>query len=318
MISKYVAPAQPRVIILLPSYNGEKYLGPQLDSIINQQFRNTLIVCRDDSSSDQTENILQAYAQQYPELFHLIRDTRKNLGVSANFSFLMQYVLEQGMLSGEQPVYVALSDQDDVWYPHKLTRCITVMQQQEQLTPGMPIAVHSDLRVVNAKGESIADSFAAYQGLQPECSRFTAQLLINTITGCTALLNPALLHRALPIPQQAIMHDWWLALVASAFGKICYINEPLIDYRQHNSNIIGAKGYVKPSIGHHFVKKLFDDKNRDAFLRVVQQAAIFREKYADDLTAKQIMVLRILPIITLLTVRIPPLRKMAFRLLRYF
>jgi len=104
-----------------------------------------------------------------------------------------------------------------------------------------PLLVHSDLQVVDAGLKPISSSFMQYQRIAHEDDGLRTLLLSNFVTGCTCLLNRQLAELALPIPREAIVHDWWLALCAASAGHIGYIAEPLVKYRQHGANVIGAK-----------------------------------------------------------------------------
>ena len=226
------------ILILLPTYNGARYLAEQLDSLLSQTHTYWRALVRDDGSSDDTLTVLQTYVQAHPERFELVKDGMGNLGVKGNVAVLLSHALErmsQPPLSAG-PCWVALADQDDVWLPHKLSQQLQAMQRLEQEHPKTPCLVHSDLRVVDAKLATLAESMAAFNGLSMSCSRLGPQLVSNTLTGCTALMNPALLQLALPIPAKAIMHDWWLSLVASAFGQRHYMEEALVLYRQHSTS----------------------------------------------------------------------------------
>ena len=301
-----------RVLILLPVYNGARYLRTQLDSLLAQSIQNSLIICRDDGSSDDSAAILEDYAQQLPHRFRIQRAQIGNVGASANIALLMQSVLENELISSTNPPYIALSDQDDLWYPEKLARCLAVMRSEEMQNPELPVVVHSDLRVVAEDGRLIASSFAGYQGLTPLCNSFASQLVCNTVTGCTTLFNAALLKKALPIPPQAIMHDWWLGLVAQAFGRVCYIDVPMLDYRQHDANTVGAREY---QTGGHFFKRLLDTSNNPVFQSTAQQAQAFARQYRDVLSTKQQLILGAGKV---LAIRNPALQKSVYRLLRQF
>jgi len=105
-----------------------------------------------------------------------------------------------------------------------------------------PILIHSDLRVVDEQLNEIAPSFVKFQGLpDPRKHDFPKFLYQNVVTGCATFFNRALLEIATPIPEQAIVHDWWFAQCAKLFGVLVYIDEPLLDYRQHGENSIGAR-----------------------------------------------------------------------------
>ncbi len=303
---------EPRVLILLPVFNGARYLRSQLDSLLAQSIQNSLIVCRDDNSSDNSVAILEEYTQQSPHRFRILRTQNDNLGARANIALLMQSILENELRSSKESAYIALSDQDDLWYPDKLAHCLAIMRSEEQKNPGLPVVVHSDLRVVAEDGKLIASSFAGYQGLKPLRNSFASQLVCNTVTGCTTLFNKALLKKALPIPPQAIMHDWWLGLVALAFGRACYINAPMLDYRQHDSNTIGARKY---HTGGHFLTRLLDTSNNPIFQQTAQQAQAFASQYQAELSKKQQW---ILGAGSVLATPNAALQKSVYRLLRQF
>jgi glycosyltransferase involved in cell wall biosynthesis len=299
-----------QVLVLLPVYNGGRYLESQLDSILAQNLQNILVVCRDDGSSDDSVAILERYSGLWPGKFRIMKSHTDNpAGASANVALLMQSVLDHE-LKDNPDCYIALADQDDCWYPDKLERCLTEMRTEEQKNPKAPVLIHSDLRVVAEDGNLIADSFAAYQGLKPLRTSFASQLVCNTVTGCTTFFNTALLKTALPVPPQAIMHDWWLGMVAHAFGRVCYINAPLLDYRQHNANTVGAREYQP---GGRLLKRLFDVGNNPVFQSTAQQTAAFARQYQDVLSMKQQLLLSVARI---LTIRNPALQKVIYRLLR--
>ena len=109
--------------------------------------------------------------------------------------------------------------------------------------PDIPLLVHGDLRVVDATLTEIAPSFARYQRLNLEWGGVLKRALVqNTVTGCTMLMNRRLVDLCLPIPAEAVMHDHWIALVAAAFGRVHALHRPLLDYRQHGRNAVGAAG----------------------------------------------------------------------------
>jgi len=300
-----------RILVLLPVYNGGAHLVPQLDSILHQQGVEPFLLCRDDGSQDDSLAVLKDYAQRYPSQIELLSDDRGNLGASGSFSLLMETA---GVLLEDRALhFVALADQDDLWHAERLWRGVEQLLVLEQKAPGMPALVHSDLRVVTESGEVIAPSLIAYQGLDPGRVRLRDQLLSNTVTGCTAVMNAALLHKALPIPPQAIMHDWWLSLVASAFGHRCFVDEALVDYRQHGTNAIGAKKWQPASSIRTLRQRLFDESSRDDFYAIADQAKVFRQRYAAELSCWNHLILLC---IGGLSVRSVPLQRLLFRVLR--
>lgn len=233
--------SNPGVAILLPTFNGEKYLAEQLDSLVCQSYQNLIIVIRDDGSSDGTLKVIHSYQARFPDKFHTIENDGRNLGACNSYSFLMNYAVAHKEELGLKKAYMMFCDQDDIWIKKKVELEMQTMETAEAEGADIPVLVHSDLKVVSESGALIAESFLRYQGLHPAKNKFRQLLFCNLVTGCTALINEPLATRSLPIPEKAIMHDWWLALVASAFGRLVLIHQPLVEYRQHGSNTYGAR-----------------------------------------------------------------------------
>jgi glycosyltransferase involved in cell wall biosynthesis len=220
--------------VLLATYNGARYLRPQIESILNQEEVSFRILVRDDGSADETPAVIEHYRGSMPDrIIHL--SGSGHLGAVANFAHLLR--------ESKAP-YAALSDQDDVWAPHKLRTLLTVMRDLESRHGvDTPLLVHSDLTVVDETLRERHHSFWRYSGFDPRGTNFPRLLIKNTVTGCASLANRALIELALPIPQVALVHDYWLALVAGAAGHLGIVEEPLMAYRQHARNAIGARPY---------------------------------------------------------------------------
>ncbi len=274
-----------KIAIVLSTYNGEKFLAEQLDSLIDQSYKNLIIVARDDGSSDGTLKIIRDYQSKFPDLFHVIDDDGRNLGAIKSYSLLIDYVLAHKKQLGLNKAYIMLCDQDDIWIVEKAAIEMQSMIEAEAcFTTETPILVHSDMQVISDSRELIADSFIKYQGLDINRGKFSQILLSNIVTGCTVLLNECLARKSIPISQVSIMHDWWLALVASAFGKLVLINQPLVGYRQHDSNTIGAKEFKYTN--HTFLEKLekvFKSKPDPLLVDLAVQAKAFLKQYRTQL-----------------------------------
>lgn len=305
--------ASPGVLVLLPVYNGQRFLAQQLESIIRQSAVTTHLLCRDDGSTDGSPASLEDMRQRWPDRITVVADEMGNLGASGNFSCLMRLALERDVPGIGKVAYVALSDQDDVWHPDKLATGLAAIQALERAHPGAPALVHSDLRVIEEDGQEIAPSMARYQGLRPDLSGFSAQLLSNTLTGCTSLMNRALLEKALPVPPEAIMHDWWLSLVASALGHRRYLDQALIDYRQHAANAVGAKAQDKPVAFKTILHRLFDDRHSEIFRLNARQAGGFLTRFQGELSRRQRLCAWLA---SHLSLPFPPLQRMIYRVLR--
>ncbi len=224
----------PRIDILLATFNGELYLAEQLDSVRAQTYGNWRLLARDDGSTDATPAILRRYAALEPERIAIVEDGPCGLGARGNFSRLMQRA---------DADYVMFCDQDDVWLPGKIDTLLGAMRKLESETGAdAPLLVHSDLRVVGPGLEELHPSFWAYQSIDPDFGKSINRLLIqNVVTGCAALCNRRLVELSRPIPPESLMHDWWLALVAVSYGRIAYVADATVLYRQHGANTLGAK-----------------------------------------------------------------------------
>ena len=287
----------PKIAILLSTYNGTKYLEEQLDSILNQTYSNYVIVARDDGSYDDTIQLLNKYAKKFTDKFHLLEQDLLNLGASDSFSYLIEYVLENKQSLGLESAYMMFCDQDDIWSLEKIHKQIDEMlkvEKQQTGTKPIPVLIHSNLRVVSEEKSLIAESFVHYQGLEIERNRFTNLVISNVVTGCTVFINEALARKAVPVSKEAIMHDWWLSLVASAFGKLVFIDAPLVSYRQHDTNAIGAKEFVKSTpVDRSFWQKTLGRKSNAHLSEVARQAADFRNRFGQELTTHDNIGLRI-------------------------
>ena len=309
----------PKIAILLSTYNGTKYLEEQLDSILNQTYSNYVIVARDDGSYDDTIQLLNKYAKKFTDKIHLLEQDFLNLGASDSFSYLIEYVLENKQSLGLESAYMMFCDQDDIWSLEKIDKQIDEMIKVEKHQTGtkpIPVLIHSNLRVVSEEKSLIAESFVHYQGLEIERNRFTNLVISNVVTGCTVFINEALARKAVPVSKEAIMHDWWLSLVASACGKLVFIDAPLVSYRQHDTNAIGAKEFVKPTpVDRSFWQKTLGCKSDAHLSEVARQAADFRNRFGQELTTHDNIGLQIS---SCMGVKVGILQRIFYRIARRF
>lgn len=222
--------------ILMSTYNGDRYLTEQLDSIITQTYTDWRLFVRDDGSSDDTIQILESYASKEPRIA-LIQD-EENLGACHSFERLL--ALSEGA------DYYAFCDQDDVWKQNKLALSVAAIQQEETQHPDKPIIVHTDLQVVDEQLTEIAPSFWEYGGIHPEILDNNVHYLAicNSVTGCAMLMNNAARKVVLPFPSTVFMHDAWIGIrVLDQGGVIVPTPTPTILYRQHRANVCGAQRY---------------------------------------------------------------------------
>ena len=310
---------EPKIAVLLSTYNGSKYLMEQLDSILDQSYLNYVIVARDDGSCDDSLKILDKYSKKLTDKFHLLDQDNLNRGASGSFSYLIEYVLENQELLGLASAYMMFCDQDDIWCADKIVTQVAAMLKVEKHqtdTKPMPVLIHSNLRVVSEEKSLIAESFVHYQGLEIERNRFTNLVISNVVTGCTAFINEALARKAVPVSKEAIMHDWWLALVAAAFGKVIFLAKPLVRYRQHDSNTIGAKEFVKPvPNSRSFWGKVFGRKPNEHLYEVARQAKEFQRRFGSELDFKENLGLKIS---ACMSARVGIIQRVFYRIARRF
>ena len=212
---------RPTISIAIATYNGEKYLAEQLDSILQQTYPASEIIIIDDCSSDNTVDILQKYANQYPQI--KLHQNEANLGACLSFAKAIR------LCNGD---YIALADQDDVWLPKKLTTLLDNI--------GDSLLIHSDAFIVDENLNILANTFS--KGVMNQ-TNFIDYLFANNVTGCTCMFTRALISESFPMPE-FYMHDHYLAIAASYLGTIKYHTQPLIYYRQHTANQIGENSQV--------------------------------------------------------------------------
>ena len=220
--------------VLLATYNGSRFLPELLSSLGDQTHNDWRLIVRDDGSSDDTLAIIKRWAQHADVPVKIVQDGRTGLGALGNFGALLEH--------SDAP-YFAFCDQDDVWLPEKLSLSLASIQAtEEKRGSAVPVLAHTDLRVVDIELREINPSFRKFAGLpSPRPGRELHDLMIqNVVTGCAMLGNSALRQMAMPIPAEAIMHDWWLAMVAAAKGELLELPQASILYRQHGSNTLGA------------------------------------------------------------------------------
>jgi glycosyltransferase involved in cell wall biosynthesis len=210
-----------RVAVLLSTFDGGRWLAAQLDSLAAQEDVEIEVFARDDGSSDATREVLARYADRWPRLADLPADP--NLGPATSFLTLLAAAPE-GFDA------YAFCDQDDVWLPHKLARAVETLAGAEE-----PALYCSQVMCVDADLKPLGPAPVK------DDPRFEHLLFENIAFGVTVVMNAAAqrLVSSRPPEQGVIMHDWWCALVVSAFGQVIYDPEPGVLYRQHGGNQIG-------------------------------------------------------------------------------
>lgn len=211
------------VCVLLSTYNGEKYLAEQLDSILSQRDISLRVLIRDDGSNDNTINIIRQYNAKDNRIEYYVGD---NLGPAQSFLDLLN--------NAPHADYYSFSDQDDFWDSDKLSIAVSQLDKLDSNKPGL---YYSNLRIVD---ESL--SFYRYSHSAKIVPKTKYSSLVESLpTGCTMVFNACaeeLMRNR--IPKMITMHDTWVYMVCMIFGTCIYDFEAHISYRQHGNNVIGT------------------------------------------------------------------------------
>lgn len=216
-----------KVNVLLSSYNGEKYITEQLESILNQTYPDINIYVRDDGSSDKTVDILRQYEKEGK--IHL--EIGQNLGFIKSFQWLIA--------NGGEADYYAFADQDDVWFENKIQMAVDMLRKTD---PKIPVLYFSNYDFYDGEMNFISHR----KGKKPNIS------FVNSLVDCVSLgFNSVFNHQAKvmvanDMPQKSTGHDWWMYMVCAGMGKVIYDERATVKYRRHGNNVSGE--------GHNFIK----------------------------------------------------------------
>lgn len=221
------------IAILLATYNGVEYLTDMLESLEKQTYQQFICCIHDDGSNDRTVDVIAEWVTKYPIRYRVIDGPTQG---SPQSNFLW-------MLSQVEADYYMFADQDDVWLPEKIEKSWRKLQEVEAQSEG-PACVFTDMYVVDENLKVLDESFIRYIGRDAGRIALSQLLLENPAAGCTQLFNRELRDLALQLQDvNAIeMHDIWVLSLAAAFGQnhIGVLDEPLVYYRQHGENEMGA------------------------------------------------------------------------------
>ncbi len=256
----------PKIEILMATYNGETYIREQIDSIINQTYKNWVLLVRDDNSKDNTVSIIEEYEQKDSRI-RLLRDKKGNLGFVRNFEELMANSLED---------FIMFSDQDDYWIENRIEKYIEIITNLSSEDMKKPLLIHSNSFIcdkeLNIKKEKFISNCA-------EDKEFDIVFFNYIVQGSTALVNRKLVNLALPFSSKVTLHDRYLHLLAEFLGKRIFLNQSLMKYRQHDNNKIGANYSIVKKI---LKKKYFNNEDRELILEI-------RNKYIENINKEKIM-----------------------------
>ena len=253
--------------ILMATYNGEKYLEEQIDSILGQTYKNIRLIISDDCSTDNTKNILKKYQEKENiEIYY----QKENLGYVKNFEFLLQKV--------DNEIYM-LSDQDDVWMSNKVEDTLKKLEEDNA------DLVFTDLEIVDENLNTIDKSFNRkmdkFRKIEKTLGKKSFEYLYNNITGCTIMSKKEWINEIIPIPKNSkyVIHDSWIGLIISLKGKISYLDKPTIKYRQHGDNQVGTERTSHKYKKFSQIRELFINVKKDLFKTYIEN----EEKFPEDL-----------------------------------
>lgn len=262
----------------MAAYNGEKYIKQQIESIMKNTYEDMHLIICDDTKEEQTStamtDILNSMKEKYGDKITYKKNS-ENKGCTRNFLEGLQNSLAE---------YIMFSDQDDYWNKDKIELTLGKMKElEDRYGKDTPLVVFTDATVVDSSLNLIHLSFHGSNHLNTNKLDLAHLLMENKLIGCTMMMNQALKDKIITIPKNARVHDWWIALVAAAFGKIGYLEDATILYRQHEENVIGHQEY-----GSYIKRRLANLKSqREVIYSNMKQAQEFLEIYHELLTKQQ-------------------------------
>lgn len=254
------------IAILMSTYNGERYLREQIDSLLNQTYKGWKLYIRDDGSTDSTVSILIDYVKRYPDLIVLLSDGLGNLGPGNSFMHVLSIVSAD---------YYMFCDQDDVWLNDKIEKTFFKLKSIEDKSNGQPVLVFSDLFIVDKSLNVVSNSLWKKCHRKPDNTLSVYRMLTygSPSYGCTMMFNEYAKRLLYPYKNWKF-HDHWTVLIVSYFGQVGYVNEPLIYYRQHENNVGGFQdsGYsILILIKRLFVTPIQYIKRQIAYIRHIKE-----------------------------------------------
>jgi len=265
------------ISILMTTYNGEKYVAAQIDSLLRQTVNDFKLYIRDDRSTDDTYSIISEYALKYPDQISVRQNEVNTGGAKHNF---IQMMIEH------KDDYLLLCDQDDVWMPDKIEKSLKKIKAMElEYGDILPLMVFTDLSVIDDDMNVLSPSYRKMSNTKSGFIRLNNLLTMNIPTGCTIMYNRALADLICDEPDFTVMHDWWISLIAASFGKIGAIDEQTVMYRQHRDNSVGAKRALSPKYIRYVLTHV--DIMAEKINNSYKQAGSFLKLYKSKLTDEQ-------------------------------
>lgn len=263
-----------KILILMATYNGEKYIKDQIESLLKQSYKNWNLIISDDESKDDTYRIIMEYNNGHKNV-DCIRHTPKD-GALGNFNFLIKVAREKM----NEYDYFMFCDQDDVWLENKIKETLKFMESKEK---NEAILIYTDKQFVDKKLNYLNENSKKMSQIE-----FENIIHQNPAYGCTMMFNKKLLENLEEIPKEFINHDHYVLIVAFLIGKIYYLNQKLILYRQHGNNVSG-------NLNKTLIQKILDlniyKKNIELMFFISEY---LKQNYLEILTKEQVTILNII------------------------
>ncbi len=241
--------------ILLPVYNGEKYLKEQIESICTQTYSNIRLIIRDDNSNDKSLNIIEEYAKKDSRIY-VLKDKIGNVGLVKNIEILLKNSTSE---------YIMLADQDDVWLKEKVEKLFLKIREESK---EIPVLIHCNCFITNKnlkiKGRFLGDKVKNYD-VKDLFFKYYVQ-------GASCIFNKKLKELSLPFVNSVYIHDRYLHILTEIFGKRIYLDECLMYYRQHEKNTIGRKSIFIKILRNikYLPKNFYEEKDRLLFSEIIK------------------------------------------------
>mgnify|MGYP000173063091 CR=1 FL=1 len=262
-----------KVEVLLATYNGERYIEEQLNSLLNQTYKDFTILIGEDCSTDSTLVILESYKKQYPNKIKILNNEIQR-GHCYNFLNLLKET------TGD---YIFFCDQDDIWEKNKIELTLEKIKKIEVENFNIPILIHTDQVIIDEKGKILSDSSTVYFRKIIEFSSVEEIAFRGGLHGCTMLLNKKMLQLLKKIKiwecQKLVYHDWSIAIIAFMKGKVFYLDEKTMRYRIHQKNASIRKYNIMEKLNlkklkenthkifsqYYSIKKIFEKQNNEEY-----------------------------------------------------
>lgn len=222
-----------RINILLPVFNGADFISDQIESILKQSIHDIRLLIRDDGSCDNSKRIIDSFQQKYPDIISVIHGPLKNIGLIESLNYLYE--------ADHNSDYYMFADQDDVWLPNKIQLTLDKMREIEDLNPKLPVMICTDSTCVDENLRILEKSFFRSQKFPYDTfDNISKMIALNVVQGCTMMINNIGMKLIFPLPSWIKVHDSYISVFIAEKGKVVYLHESTMLYRQHSQNVLGS------------------------------------------------------------------------------